>query len=233
MLCDSTILQRCTGSFEGTYARRGSQSTTNTAYVLEQSQHRLLCPSLSSRIEECRDLSASDYSSCARQCSKLQAELPRPLLWSRATNLRFVFLQACVLFTHTDYLLCSVLEDPELFGYEIPPDEAVFLPKSGCKDVFHLKILGEGELGIPNALKHVVIQRSGALYPDYIAEVGHSDLLVPAFAHDGYILSKASSSVGMALTAKIPLLLAKADLRAYSFLDSRVTFLRYVSLNVV
>lgn len=109
-----------------------------------------------------------------------------------------------------------IIADPELWGYKLDEESGEYLPideKSPHR--FTLKILGLTGTGWPDELKHVVSMENYLPYKPYYDRIHDADIVLPAFGDTPYGVSRASSTMGVAATARTPLAVTESVAEAY------------------
>lgn len=90
-----------------------------------------------------------------------------------------------------------------------------------------LRLLGSGKRPkVPQNLSNRVFFEENLSYKEYYSVLSHTFTLLPAFADDGYLKFKASSTVPASLLAGTPLVATKEILAAYTYLSEDAAYLQ-------
>ncbi|KAH9475867.1 hypothetical protein JR316_0011427 [Psilocybe cubensis] len=126
-----------------------------------------------------------------------------------------------------DDMMDALKENAEFWGYK-PLEEGtngsyVPLEPSFGMEPFLIHLAGGTvrNLVVPQALLNVVKVHQSLPYPEYFALMNSMDLVLPAFAKEGYYKTSASSSVAAAVIAEVPILASRRLLYCYQYLDER------------
>ncbi|GJC88665.1 hypothetical protein ColLi_11503 [Colletotrichum liriopes] len=89
-----------------------------------------------------------------------------------------------------------------------------------------LHVIGHGEPpSVPEDLKSNVVFDQDLSYPDFYRTLSGAFTIIPAFADDGYLDRKASSTVPAALIAGAPIVANEQLLKAYTYLPREAVWL--------
>ncbi|RSH82202.1 hypothetical protein EHS25_006135 [Saitozyma podzolica] len=112
----------------------------------------------------------------------------------------------------------SLHEDPALWGYA-PPNETTprFTPLPDTSGVFKLYTVGATQSWPPEELSEVVMSRTSYAYPHFYAAMHAADLILPAFGGRDYETSRASSTMGVAGSSDVPILVSETQNAAYGW----------------
>ncbi|GJE84823.1 hypothetical protein PsYK624_008990 [Phanerochaete sordida] len=117
-------------------------------------------------------------------------------------------------------LIASLHKNPEVWGYRPLGYDISFVPSHQSVDPpFELALVGSGDLEVPPELAHVVSIHRGLDYVDFYALISGMDIVVPAFADNGYYEHQASSTVAMAVELDVPILATRRMRKAYGYID--------------
>lgn len=119
-----------------------------------------------------------------------------------------------------DEMIQSLHEDPRGWGYHALDDRVSFIPDYRA-DVppFELALVGSGSLEIPIELAYMVSIYRGLDYLDFYKLIAGMDIVVPAFADNGYYENQASSTVALAVELNVPILATRRMRKAYKYID--------------
>lgn len=110
--------------------------------------------------------------------------------------------------------------NPEAWGYHPLGDRASFVPShQSLAPPFELALVGSGSLDVPQELAYMVSVHRGLDYTDFYHLVSSMDIVVPAFADNGYYENQASSTVAMAVELDVPILATRRMRKAYGYID--------------
>ncbi|TFK88374.1 hypothetical protein K466DRAFT_489070 [Polyporus arcularius HHB13444] len=117
-------------------------------------------------------------------------------------------------------LIASLHEDPEAWGYHPLEGRRSFVPNSsGVAPPFELLLVGMGSVDIPDELAYVVSIHHDLTYKEFYALVANCDVVLPAFADNGYFEAQASSTVALATELNVPLLVTDRHRKKYGYID--------------
>jgi len=106
--------------------------------------------------------------------------------------------------------------DPALWGYKLDSETGEYLPiDPEDHSRFTVQMLGLRGTSWPAALKHVVSMESYLWYAPFYERIYTSDIVLPALGTEPYGLHRASSSFGVAATARTPVAVTESDNAAY------------------
>ncbi|KZL81594.1 hypothetical protein CI238_10615 [Colletotrichum incanum] len=89
-----------------------------------------------------------------------------------------------------------------------------------------LHVIGHGQTpSVPDDLKSNVVFDQDLSYPDFYRTLSGAFTIIPAFADDGYLDRKASSTVPAALIAGAPIVASEQLLAAYTYLPREAVWL--------
>ncbi|GKT49668.1 uncharacterized protein ColSpa_09849 [Colletotrichum spaethianum] len=89
-----------------------------------------------------------------------------------------------------------------------------------------LHVIGHGEIpSVPDDLKSNVVFDQDLSYPDFYRTLSGAFTIIPAFADEGYLDRKASSTVPAALIAGAPIVASEQLLAAYTYLPREAVWL--------
>ncbi|EKM59533.1 uncharacterized protein PHACADRAFT_250101 [Phanerochaete carnosa HHB-10118-sp] len=119
-----------------------------------------------------------------------------------------------------DELIRSLHRNPEAWGYNSLSDRASFVPNyQSLVPPFELALVGSGSLEVPQELAYMVSIHRGLDYANFYDLVASMDIVVPAFADNGYYEHQASSTVAMAVELDVPILATRRMRKAYGYID--------------
>lgn len=119
-----------------------------------------------------------------------------------------------------DQLINSLQRNPKIWGYHPRGDHPSFVPNHESLDPpFELALVGSGSLEVPEELINVVSVHRGLDYADFYSLIAGMDIVVPAFADNGYYEHQASSTVAMAVELDVPILATRRMRAAYGYID--------------
>ncbi|RPD62106.1 hypothetical protein L226DRAFT_463709 [Lentinus tigrinus ALCF2SS1-7] len=117
-------------------------------------------------------------------------------------------------------LIVSLHEDPDAWGYHPLDGRRSFVPNhGGSAPPFELLLVGTGSVTIPDELAYIVSIHHDLTYKEFYALVASCDVVVPAFADNGYFDNQASSTVALATELNIPLLVTDRHRQKYGYID--------------
>jgi hypothetical protein len=122
-------------------------------------------------------------------------------------------------------LLHFIRQDPEAWGYQLDKTtkEEVYVEIEGLPEAarpFKLAMLGSPPEP-PKPIQNVVQSYWRPSYETMFTRIHQADLVLPAFGEDSnYIKDKASSTMGIALSARTPMLLTAEEEAAYGYFPS-------------
>jgi len=103
-----------------------------------------------------------------------------------------------------------------LWGYKLDAESGEYLPvDQDSSTSFTIKVLGMTGTSWPPELKHVVSMEKYLWYIPFYQRIHSADIVLPAFGTEAYGVDRASSTFGVAATARTPVAVTESDNKAY------------------
>lgn len=103
-----------------------------------------------------------------------------------------------------------------MWGYQLDTESGEYVPiDEESPTRFTVKVLGLTGTKWPTELKHVVNMEQYLWYIPFYQRIHSADIVLPAFGTEPYGVNRASSTFGVAATARTPVAVTESDNAAY------------------